>query len=76
MKRQILLYSNNEKDKDEDSLSVWLTNMDVLKENSLHVCANFVLSIRNCNDFSCFIGNGNLKKNFFSSCIIISSIYN
>ncbi|OUM60848.1 hypothetical protein PIROE2DRAFT_13290, partial [Piromyces sp. E2] len=56
-KWKILLYLNKEKDKDKDSISMWLTNLDVINDNSLHISANFVFSIRNCNDFSCFIGN-------------------
>ncbi|ORX45363.1 hypothetical protein BCR36DRAFT_116834 [Piromyces finnis] len=65
-KWQILLYSNDKKEEKEDSMSMWLKNLDVLNENSLHISANFVLSIRNCNDFSCFIGNEDSSLNYFS----------
>jgi hypothetical protein len=40
--------------------------MDIVNYNSLHICANFVFSIRNSNDYSCFIGQEEKSLNYFS----------
>ncbi|KAL6625213.1 TRAF-like protein [Neocallimastix sp. 'constans'] len=43
-------------DKDENGkeyVSIYLNNEDVINDN-IHICTKFILTIRNCEDYSCF----------------------
>lgn len=53
--RRILLFPRG--NTENEFVSAFLDNLDVKEEGAdenAHVCAKFVLSIRNYNDFSCF----------------------
>eukprot|EP00833_Pecoramyces_ruminatium_P009618 jgi/Orpsp1_1/1183650/evm.model.c7180000086149.1 len=65
-KWKIVLYLNSDEDKEKDNISLWLTNTDTSNDNSLHVCANFIFTLKNYNDYSCFIGKEDKSLNYFS----------
>ncbi|ORX77620.1 hypothetical protein BCR32DRAFT_295511 [Anaeromyces robustus] len=66
-KWKILLYENdNDNDNKDNNISIWLINSDIKNEDSLHICANFVFSIRNYNSYCCFIAKDDTTLNYFS----------
>jgi len=63
IKRRILLFPKGNTEK--EFVSAFLDNLNVKEENASeneHVCAKFVLSIRNYNEYKCFSAKRKYQK--------------
>lgn len=53
------LYPKGTSEDNKNYISLYLKNHDVENSNSIHIYAKYIMSIHNCNDYSCsFISKG------------------